>query len=122
MSLQDNFYFDKQEPNKSCLLSMRDILLNYDKNITETRKYGMPCFCYHGKMFCYIWVDKKSDEPYFLMVEGNHINHPKLKSENRSRMKILRINPKKDLPISMIDFILNKALNLYKKGIIKNKG
>ena len=36
MSINDNFYLDKKEPNKSCLLAMRDILLSCDKNITET--------------------------------------------------------------------------------------
>ena len=63
-----DFCLYKQEPDKSSLLTMRDMILNYDKNITETRKYGMPCFCYKGKVFCYLWVDKKSMEPYFLMA------------------------------------------------------
>lgn len=119
MSNQDNFYLNQQEPNKSCLLAMRNMVLNYDEDITETRKYGMPCFCYKGKMFCYLWVDKKSSEPYFLMVEGNYLNHPDLESGNRSRMKILRINPNKDLPITTIDLIMNQALDLYKNGTIK---
>ncbi len=115
----DNFYFEKQEPNKSCLLAMRDIVLNYDKDITETCKYGMPCFCYKGKMFCYLWVDKKSNEPYFLMVEGKHLHHPQLETGDRSRMKIFRVDPKKDLPIAKIDLIMNEALDLYRNGIIK---
>ena len=118
---QDNFYLDKQEPNKSCLLAMRNLILGYDKNITETQKYGMPCFCYKGKMFCYLWVDKKSDEPYFLMVEGNHLKHPDLETGDRSRMKILRVNPNKDLPIATINLIMNQALDLYRNKIIKIK-
>lgn len=85
----EHFYFDKQEPNKSCLLTMRDMVLNCDSNITKTQKYGMSCFCYKGKMFCYLWVDKKTNEPYFLMVEGKHLTHPDLETGNRSRMKIL---------------------------------
>ncbi len=121
MKSKENFFLDKQEPIKSCLLTMRDILLNFDKDITETKKYGMPCFCYKGKMFCYLWTDKKSDEPYFLMVEGKHLHHPVLESGNRSRQKILRINPKKDLPITIIETILNDALNLYKNGTIRIK-
>lgn len=100
---------------------MRDMLLGFDNDITETRKYGMPCFCYKGKMFCYLWVDKKTDEPYFLMVEGNHLKHPDLETGTRSRMKIFRINPHKDLPIDTINFIINQALDLYKNGIIKIK-
>ncbi|MDR7211559.1 DUF1801 domain-containing protein [Flavobacterium piscis] len=116
-----NYYLDKEEPNKSCLLALRDIILNQDTNITETRKWGMPCFCYKKKMFCYLWTDKKTYEPYILMVEGKYLDHPELEAGDRSRMKIFRVNPNKDLPIRAIESILQKALDLYTTGIIKLK-
>ena len=116
-----SFYLDKEEPNKSCLLALRDIILNQDTAIAETRKWGMPCFCYKKKMFCYLWIDKKTEEPYILMVEGKYLNHPELEEGNRSRMKIFRVNPNKDLPIRTIEGILQKALDLYRTGIIKLK-
>lgn len=119
MSTDDNFYFDKEEPQKGCLLAMRDIVLGYDSYISETTKYGMPCFCYKGKMFCYLWMDKKTQEPYFLMVEGKHLNHPNLEAGKRARMKIFRVDPNKDLPMSDINLIMNQALDLYKNGAIK---
>jgi hypothetical protein len=114
-----HFYLSKEEPNQSCLLALRSIILNQNTDITETQKYGMPCFCYNKKMFCYLWIDKKINEPYILIVEGKLINHPELETGNRSRMKIFRINPIKDLPIKTIENILQKALDLYKTGIIK---
>lgn len=117
-----NYYLNKKEPNKSCLLALRSIILAQDTNITETRKWGMPCFCYKNKMFCYLWTDKKTEEPYILMVEGNYLDHPKLEKGERSRMKIFRVNPIKDLPIKTIESILQKALELYRKGIIVIKG
>lgn len=117
-----NYYLNKKEPTKSCLLALRSIILAQDINITETQKYGMPCFCYKKKMFCYLWTDKKTDEPYILMVEGNYLDHPKLEKGERSRMKIFRVNPIKDLPIKTIESILQKALDLYRKGIIEIKG
>ena len=116
-----SFYLDKEEPNKSCLLALRDIILNQDTAIAETRKWGMPCFCYKKKMFCYLWIDKKTEEPYILMVEGKYLSHPELEEGNRSRMKIFRVNPNKDLPIGTIEGILQKALDLYRTGIIKLK-
>ncbi|MGK2861745.1 MAG: DUF1801 domain-containing protein [Chitinophagaceae bacterium] len=121
--LQDlhNFYLKKEEPNKSCLLALRNIILDQDTNITETLKWGMPCFCYKKKIFCYLWTDKKTDEPYILMVEGKYLNNPELEEGNRSRMKIFRVNPKKNLPIKTIERILQKALDLYRQGIIKIK-
>ncbi len=117
----NNFYLNKEEPNKSCLLALRSIILSQDNNITETQKYGMPCFCYKKKIFCYLWTDKKTTEPYILMVEGNHLDHPKLEKGDRSRMKIFRLNPNEDLPLETIETILQKALDLYKNGILKTK-
>ncbi len=114
----DNYYLDKEEPNSSCLLALRSIIRDQDELITETRKYGMPCFCYKNKMFCYLWVDKKTDWPYILFVEGKHIDHPQLDQGNRARMKVFNINPNKDLPIRTIELILNQALDLYKNGTI----
>lgn len=72
-------------------------------------------------MFCYLWTDKKTEEPYLLMVEGNLLKHPKLEAGARSRMKIFRVNPNKDLPIKIIGNILKEALDLYQTGKIKSK-
>lgn len=118
MNDRDDFYLDKDEPNKSCLLTLRNIILNQDENITETTKYGMPCFCYKKKMFCYLWIDKKTNEPYILFVEGKYLDHAALEVGDRSRMKILRINPNKDFPLQLIVLLLNDALNLYRNGTI----
>lgn len=113
------FYLSKDEPNKSCLLTLRSIILNLDKNVVETIKWGMPCFCYRKKMFCYLWIDRKTDHPYLLMVEGKYLNHPKLEQDHRARMKVFNINPNRNLPIKAIENILKKALDLYKMGVVK---
>jgi hypothetical protein len=110
----ENYYLNKAEPNQSFLLALRSIILNQDKDITETQKWGMPCFCYKKKMFCYLWTDKKTNEPYILMVEGKHLNYPELEEGDRKRMKVLRINPNQDLPLKTIETILQKALDLYR--------
>lgn len=115
----DTYYFEKEEPARSCLLALRSIILEQDSNVNETRKWGMPCFCYGKKMFCFLWTDKKTDEPYLLMVEGKNLHHPQLEMGNRSRMKILRIKPNEDIPIKTVRTILDEALNLNRKGIIK---
>jgi uncharacterized protein YdhG (YjbR/CyaY superfamily) len=115
------YYLKEEEPNKSVLLALRSIILHQDTNVTETMKWGMPCFCYKKKMFCYLWTDKKTREPYILMVEGQYLHHPKLEVGERSRMKIFRVNPNKDLPVKTISSILKTALDLYRKGVIKIK-
>ncbi|MGW8123933.1 DUF1801 domain-containing protein [Roseivirga echinicomitans] len=114
----DSFYFNKEEPNKGCLLALRSLILSQGNEVTETKKYGMPCFCFRKKMFCYLWTDKKTKEPYILFVEGKLLDHPKLEVGTRTRMKIFRVNPNGDLPKVTIEMLLNSALDLYRKGTI----
>ncbi|HMG94505.1 MAG TPA: DUF1801 domain-containing protein [Chryseolinea sp.] len=111
----DNFYLSKPEPLRSCLLSLRDIVLRSNGELTEAWKYGMPFFCLRKKMFCYLWVRGKTSVPYPYLgiVEGRNISHPGLIQEKRSRMKILLIDPTKDLPVKTILTILKKATLLY---------
>ena len=70
----------------------------------------MPFFCYKGKMFCYLWVHKKYDQPYIGIVDGNKIDHPDLLIEKRARMKILLIEPNKNIPQKKIRLILKILL------------
>ncbi|MBX2953887.1 MAG: DUF1801 domain-containing protein [Leadbetterella sp.] len=116
----DSYYLSQEEPGRSCLLALRSLILAQDSHITETQKYGMPCFCYKKKMFCYLWTDKKTGEPYLLMVEGKYLDHPGLEKGDRSRMKIFRVNPANDLTREAIENILQKALDLYRTGVIKS--
>ena len=117
----DNFYLEQEEPLKGTLLALRRIILSLDGNISHEWKYRMPFFCYKGKMFSYIWIDKNTREPYIGIVEGNRIEHPRLEQGNRARMKILRINPAKEIPVVTIELILNQALDFYRNGIIRIK-
>jgi hypothetical protein len=108
----DDFFIQKDEPVKGCLLFLRNHILNYNKNITEAWKYKMPFYFYNGKMFCYLWVHKKNSLPYLGVVDGKKIDHPGLIIENRSRMKILLIDPAADIPTATINTILKAALDL----------
>ncbi|MGZ2370436.1 DUF1801 domain-containing protein [Ancylomarina sp. YFZ004] len=117
-----NFYLKHEEPNRSCLLALRDIILKQDGHICETIKWNLPCFCYKSKMFCFLNVEKQSDQPYILFVEGGRLDHPSLDRGDRIRMKVFKIDPNLDLPIQIIELLLNNALDLYRNGIIKTNG
>ena len=112
---QDNWFEKQEEPAKSCLQFLRSHILQQDSDITEAWKYGMPMFCYKGKMCCYLWVHKKLLQPYLGIVEGGKINHPDLIQEKRARMKILLLDPAKNLPIKKINVILREMIKIYKK-------
>jgi hypothetical protein len=118
---QDNYYLRREEPIRSCLLALREIILSQDKDVAAAWKYGMPFFCYKGKMFCYLWVHKKYKQPYIGFVEGKHLLHKALLQEERARMKILLLDADKDLPVKLIQSLVKKAVDLYKQGIVPIK-
>ncbi len=119
MKQLDDFYLNQEEPIKGIFLALKEIILKQDKDITNTLKYGMPFFCYKGKMFCYLWIHKKLKQPYIGIVEGKHFDEPFLIQEKRSRMKIMMFDSKEDLLLEQIEFVIQKAVNLYKSGIVK---
>ncbi|MHC0448027.1 DUF1801 domain-containing protein [Flavobacterium sp. 3-218] len=115
----DDFYENSKIPFRETLLALSEIILRQDKEITNVLKYGMPFFCYKKKMFCYLWIHKKLNQPYIGIVEGKHFDEPFLIQENRSRMKVFLMDSEKDLPLEQIETVIQKALNLYKSGTIK---
>ncbi|MFT7086396.1 MAG: hypothetical protein ACJAV5_002124 [Vicingaceae bacterium] len=66
-----------------------------------------------GKMFCYLWKDKKTNQPYISIAAGNRIQHPALFQGDRKRFKLLFIHPEKDIPIQIIQEVFDTALQLY---------
>ena len=48
------------------------------------------------------------------IVDGIRLDHPEVLIEKRSCMKILLLDPEKDVPVKKINTVLKKVLNLYK--------
>jgi len=115
----DNFYMQQNEPVKSCLLALREIILKQDKNISNQLKYGMPFFCYKQKMFCYLWFHKKYKQSYLGIVDGKYFDYPELIVEKRSKMKIMLFDMNKDLPVKSIEKIVQLALKICKEKVDK---
>jgi hypothetical protein len=115
MSLRaiDNYFLQQEDPVKSCLLALRHLILSSNPMITEEWKYGMPFYCYRGKMCCYLWVHKKYGNPYLGIVEGSKIHHPELIQEKRARMKIMLFDAGKDIPVKTVNTVLQQMLKLY---------
>lgn len=109
----DQYFRRLPEPAASCMLALRAFLLVFDKNLTEAWKYGMPFYCYKGKMCCYLWTRKDSHQPYLGIVNGTLLHHPQLLQEDRRRMKILLIDAEQDLPLELLTTILRDAIALH---------
>jgi hypothetical protein len=97
----DNFYLKYEEPTRSCLLALKEVILKHNSQITAEWKYKLP--------LCYLWLHKKYKNPYIGFVDGNLIDDVNLLVEKRSRMKILLIDKNEDLPIEKINHILTQA-------------
>lgn len=121
MKETEHYYLRQEEPNRSCLQALRSIILSLDEHITESIKWGTPCFSYKNRMFCFLAMTKAPKSPYLLIVEGLLVEHPLLQMGSRKRMKTLSIDANEDLTIDTIKDILYQAVSLYQKGIIKSK-
>lgn len=110
----DNWFNEQVEPAKSCLLFLRELIPQQDARITEEWKYKLPFYYLNGRMMCYLWIHKKYKQPYIGIVRGSEVQHKDLLQEKRARMKILLIDPEKDIPVKKIRAILKEVIGLYK--------
>ena len=110
----DNFYLSKEEPNKSCLIALKTIIMNYSVEFTPGWKYKLPCFLHQKKIFCYLWIDKETGHPYISVNKGVHLNHPALYVGDRKNFALLFIDPNEDIPVDTIYEIFDLAMGLYK--------
>ena len=99
-------YESQPEPLKGAQLTLRDFILNFDDQISESWKYAMPFFLYRRKMFVYMYNSKSHPLPYLGICDGNQFEHPLLITNGRSRMKILEFDPSQDLPIATLGEVL----------------
>lgn len=108
----DSYFLAKSAHVSSCLLELRKILLEADPCITETRKYGMPCFLYGRRNLCFLWTEASSSFPYLLFVRGNLLHDPALEQGDRKKMKILKLDPNQDIPIELVKKVVSMAIVL----------
>lgn len=113
-----DLYFESlPEPNAGCLQAIRAYILAIHPDITEEWKYKMPFYYYRKKMFCYIRVMNGTNMPYIGIANGHAIQHVSLIQEDRKRMKVLPLDPSKDLPLKTIDDILLQARLFQDNGL-----
>ena len=113
MAVTDDFFEKLEEPNKGVFLFLKSFMMDYNSNIAIYLKWGLPYFYYKEKPLCYIWKDKKTNEPYLSFAKGSKMKHPALIQGNRKLFKILPINPHQDIDVNLITEIIEEALKLY---------
>lgn len=113
MKAIDDFYSDQEEPIKSCLFALKTIITDYSADLESRWYYRLPCFMYQNQIFCYLWIDKKTQFPYIAIGKGVKIEHPDLIQGKRTFTKLLFIDPNKDIPLKKIHHIFDMAMKLY---------
>jgi hypothetical protein len=108
----DNYFITLDEPHRSCLLYLRNFILQFSDKITEERKNNTPFYYVNGKWFAHISYHPKTKEIHVSFVDGNKIEHPKLVSEGRKKMKIFYIDPSVDIDIKSLNTIMKMAISL----------
>ena len=109
----DNYFFSLEEPHRSCLLFLRQFILNYSADLNEQWKFNTPFYYFKGKWFCYISYHKKTKRIYLAFILGNKMSHPKLVSEGRKQIKVFYIDPEKDIDIKSLKAMFKEACRLY---------
>ena len=108
----DHHFNSLPEPDRSCLLFLRKFILDFSDKISEQRKNNTPFYYYDKKSVCFISYHPKTRIIYLSFTNGNKIDHPKLLSEGRKKMKILYIDPSKDIEVKSLRTILKSASTL----------
>lgn len=113
MSSVTTFFEKQEEPNRSVFLFLKEFILNSHESIELLYKWKLPYFYFKGKPLCYLWKNKKTNEPYVSFAKGSLLEHPALIKENRKVFKILPINPNQDIDTHLLQEVLEMAIKLY---------
>lgn len=109
-----DLYFEAlSEANYAYLLTVREFIKNYHDDISEEWKYSVPFFYFRKKPFCYLYKDKKTDQPYIGIPRANKIEHVALIKGDRKKMKILPLDNQTEIPYDLITEIFELLIPLY---------
>jgi hypothetical protein len=109
----ESYYLSKPEPYQSCLLALKDFILNANPGICHERKFQIPFFTYKGKKLGYLWLDGKKLKLGFCLDKSLQEVIPGTKSKDQ--YESMQIDPNADLPVGVILQKLNYYLALIDK-------
>jgi hypothetical protein len=109
-----SYYLSKPEPYQSCMLALKDLILNFNTGICHERKFQIPFFTYKEKKLGYIWLNRKKlllgfcqDKSLIEIPEG---------IKPKDQYESMLIDPNADLPVELITEKLEYYLELIDRG------
>jgi hypothetical protein len=106
----ESYYLTKPEPYQSCLLALRDIILQVNPKICHERKFQIPFFTYQGKKLGYLWLNGKKLMVGFCQDKSLQEAIPGFKLKDK--YESLLIDANEDIPIEVILERLNFYIDL----------
>lgn len=110
MNPLEEYYQQLDEPHRSCLLAIRQIILRADSQITESFTWNMPLFKYRKKILCYLRQHKQSKRFYLGLSEGKHLHHQALKAEGRKQYKAYYFDTDADIDQTLINQWIKQSM------------
>jgi hypothetical protein len=106
-----NYYYKQPEPIQGCLLALRDIILDIDKQISHRRKYQIPFFYYKEKSLGFLWVVRKKIMVGFVTDKSVLTHEPGHRHKNK--METMLLAPDEDIPVKIITNKFIQLIELY---------
>lgn len=110
--LLNNNFFSSTEPQRSCLLFLRDFILGYSNNVSEKWSNNTPFYYLKKKSLCFISYDPKTKIIYISFTKGFLITHKALVSEGRKKARIIYVDPEKDIDLKTLKQVFDMACSL----------
>jgi len=112
MSAVENYILDQEEPQKTMLMILNDVLMNHE-GVSSAIKWGIPVY-ETSKYFCYITPVKKSHCVEICFKNGKLLSDPKhlLEFQNRKLFKGVMISVLDDELLKDIDELISEAIAL----------
>jgi hypothetical protein len=114
----ESYYLNKPEPYQSCLLALRDIILQANAEICHERKFQIPFFTYRGKKLGYLWLNGKKLMLGFCKDKSLLEETPGFKTKDRYESML--IDPNEDIPVEDILKKLNYYLDYIARALPAN--
>ncbi len=109
------YYLSKPEPYQSCLLALRDVILNTNINIQHQRKFQIPFFTYKGKKLGYLWLNRKKLMLGFCFDKSLQPQKPGV--QPKDKYESIEINPNEDIPLDIVKQKLAYYIAIIDKGL-----
>jgi len=114
MTPLETYYLNKPEPYRSCLLALKNIIMQTNPGVVHERKFQIPFFTYKSKKLGYLWLNRKKLMLGFCLDKSLQETIGGVKPKDK--YESMQIDANADIPIDIILEKLRYYLNRIDNG------